>query len=267
MTDAAHYPADSRISVTRGIRDALQQRHFTQVPAASYRLTKDLVRPQQSFLREWDHLELDGYLQNNAGFRRRRFGLFYLGPGGNELLPLPSDAYFQSLDVNPYAGGITRHFAPLTTPFAGNELLQELIWLFFRQLPIEDDRLSHPWLVDVHQIRITATAEEQGEPTPEGPHHDGEEFGVIQLVQRRNVVGGTSTVYDNDGKPILSCTLTEPMDTLIVWDPHVMHGVSPIRPVDPDEPAIRDTLLIGYDPCPQLERPLTASLESAASTE
>jgi hypothetical protein len=49
------------------------------------------------------------------------------------------------------------------------------------------------------------------------------------------------------------------MDTLIVWDPHVLHGVSPTRPVDPDEQAIRDTLLIGYDP-----RTTRASCESIA---
>ena len=256
MTDTSHDRAHSRISVAPGIREALHKMRFTQVDAASYRLREDLVAAQRRFIREWNHLEPDRHLQKGAGFRRRRFALFYFSPGSNDLRVLPSGTYFQPQKINPYAGGIDRHFAPLTPAAASNEFLHELIRLFFRQLSIQGDRLSHPWLVDVHQIRITATAAEQGEPTPEGPHHDGEEFGVVQLVQRRNVAGGISTVYTNEGEPVWSCTLREPMDTLFLWDPHVQHGVSPIRPVNPDQPAIRDTLLIGYDPRPRLERPV-----------
>ena len=267
MTDTSHHPAHARISVAPGIQNALQERHFTQVDAASYRLADDLAARQRLFFREWDYLEPDVYLRDGASFRRRRFALFYFSPSNDGLLPLPPDTYFQSLDVNPYAGGVSRRFA-LFTPFAvRNEFLHELIRLLFGQLPIELDRLSHPWLVDIHQIRITATAEEQGEPAPEGPHHDGEEFGVIQLVQRRNVAGGVTTVYSNEGKPISSSTLREPMDTLMLWDPHVMHGVSPIRPVNPDEPGIRDTLLIGFDPRPLLQRPVPVLPHRAPSTE
>ncbi len=251
MTDSPHQP---RISVTDGIRNALQKTHFAQVDAASYRLADDLTVAQSRLFREWDHLEPDEYLRHGASFRRRRFALFYLNPGSNELLQLPADTYHQTLDINPYAGGISRRFAPLSPTAVRNEFLHELIRLHFRQLPIEPHRLAHPWLVDVHQIRITATAEEQGEPAPEGPRHDGEEFGVSQLVQRRNVTGGISTVYPAEEQPS-ACTLRDPMDTLMLCDAHVMHGVSPIRPQDPAEPGIRDTLLIGYDPRPQLERP------------
>jgi hypothetical protein len=238
------------MSVAPGIKKALQKRHFAQVDAASYQLAGDLVAAQQLFFEEWNHLKPDNYLRDGASFRLRRFTLFSFDPGSDELLPLPPDTYFQSLDVNAYAGGLSRRFAPLRPQAVSNEFLHQLIRLMFRQLPIEPDRLSQPWLVDVHQIRITAVAGEDGQPTPEGPHHDGEEFGIIQLVQRRNVTGGTSTVYSNDQEPVSSHTLNQPMDTLIVWDPHVMHGVSPLRPADPDTPGIRDTLLIGYDPLP-----------------
>lgn len=251
MIDSGHSP---RISVVEGIRTALQKRHFAQVNAAGYQLNDDLTVAQRLLFREWDHLEPDVYLREGANFRRRRFALFYFNPGSDELLRLPQDTYLQAVDINRYAGGISRRFAPFRPTAVRNEYLNELIRLLFRQLPIEPDKLVHPWLVDVHQIRITATAEEQGEPAPEGPHHDGEEFGVIQLVRRRNVTGGINTVYSAEEQQ-LSCTLREPMDTLMLWDPHVTHGVSPIRPLDPAEPGIRDTLLIGYDPRPLLGRP------------
>lgn len=254
MTNACHQPAQCGISVLPGTQNALKKMQFAQIDGACYRLDDDLAVAQRRLFREWDHLEPDDYLRDGASFRRRRFALFYLNAGTNELLPLPSDTYFQAHDVNSYAGGISRRFAPLRPTAGRNQFLHELIRLLFGQLPIEPDRLSHPWLVDVHQIRITTTAKERGEPAPEGPHHDGEEFGVIQLVQRRNVTGGMTTVYSGE-EPLLSCTLRKPMDTLLLWDPHVMHGVSPIRPLDPAEPGIRDTLLIGYDPRPLLERP------------
>ena len=267
MTDAKYDPARSGISVAPGIREALQKRHFTQIDGASFRRTDDFALGQRRLSGDWNHLEPDGHLRDGAHFRRRRFATFYFSPGSNELLPLPSDTYFQSSEVNAYAGGVDRNFAPVRPSVVRSGILQGLIRLFFQQLPIEGDRLSHPWLVDIHQIRITATAGEQGEPTPEGPHHDGEEFGVIMLVQRQNVAGGISTVYTNKGEPVSSYTLSQPMDTLILWDPHVQHGVSPIRPVDPGEPAIRDTLLIGYDPRPRLERPVRASLDRTPSTK
>ena len=254
MTNTCHRPEHSGISVVPGIKNALQKRYFAQVDGACYRLADDLATAQRHLFSEWDHLELDDHLRDGASFRRRRFGLFYLNAGSDELLPLPPTTYFQTSDINRYAGGIRRSFAPMRPTAVGNRFLHELIRLLFRQLPIEPDRLSHPWLVDVHQIRITTTATEHGEPTPEGPHHDGEEFGVIQVIQRRNVVGGITTVYSGE-EQVSSCTLREPMDTLLLWDPHVMHGVSPIRPLDPAEEGIRDTLLIGYDPAPLLERP------------
>jgi len=254
VISTCHQPSHSGISVVSGIQSALRKRHFAQIGGAGYRLGDDLAVAQRRFYREWDHLEPDDYLRDGATFRRRRFALFYLNPANNDLLPLPDGTYFQALDTNQYAGGISRRFAPLRAPAVRSQFLHELIRLLFRQLPIEPDRLSHPWLVDVHQIRITTTAEEQGEPAPEGPHRDGEEFGVIQLVQRQNVIGGITTVYPGE-EPLSSYTLREPMDTLLLWDPHVMHGVSPIHPLDPAEPGIRDTLLIGYDPAPLLERP------------
>ena len=249
MTNTCHQPAQGQISVVPGIQSALRKRNFAQVDGACYRVADDLAVAQRRLFREWDHLEPDDYLRDGANFRRRRFALFYFNPGSDELLPLPPGTYFQDLDINNYAGGISRRFAPIRPTAGKNEFLHELIRLLFRQLPIEPDRLSHPWLVDVHQIRITATAQEQGEPAPEGPHHDGEEFGVIHLVNRTNVAGGITTVYSNQ-EPLSSCTLREPLDTLLLWDPQVMHGVSPIGAVNPDEPGIRDTLLIGYDPRP-----------------
>ena len=67
--------------------------------------------------------------------------------------------------------------------------------------------------------------------------------------------GGINGIYDNDRKPLAICTLRQPMDSVLVWDPHVMHGVTPIWPANPREQGIRDVLVIGYNYRPNLQRP------------
>ena len=177
------------------------------------------------------------------------------------MSPLKSDTYFQSAKLNGYAGGIDRKFEPVLESTLTNPFLQALIHFDFRQLPIESGAETHPWRVDLHQVRIIGSNQEAGEPTPEGIHHDGEEFVCIHMAKRVNVIGGESHVYDNDSKLLESHTLRHPMDSMILWDPHVMHTVDPIRPENPGELAIRDVLLIGFDPAPDLEQPMQTGRE------
>ena len=214
-----------------------------------------LDTPRQAFLSDWQSLPADEYLQDGDCFRFRRFTLFNFLPRTGELRAVPSASYFQSQKHNRYAGGVARRFAPFLDESLENPFLDHLIRCDFSQLPVEDNTLDHPWLVDVHQVRIRATLHEEGKPTPEGVHHDGEEFVCIHLVDRKNVGGGVSTVYDNQSYPLFDCGLKEPMDTMILWDPHVMHAVSPITPVCHTAEATRDVLLIGFDPSPDLRPP------------
>lgn len=168
---------------------------------------------------------------------------------------MPPVPYFQSDQVNKYAGGIMRDFAPLLESTQNNQFLLNLIQFNFEYFPVEDHMREHPWEVDVHQFRIIGKPDEQGEPTPEGIHHDDDDFNVIHLMQRTNVVGGVNGVYDNDKKMLASTTLSDFMDSVFVWDPYVMHGVTPIHPKDSDSPSIRDVMVIGYNAKPDLQRP------------
>ncbi len=102
----------------------------------------------------------------------------------------------------------------------------------------------------MHFFRVVGRPDELGEPGPEGIHRDGEEFGAIHLIQRKNVAGGVNSVYDNDGQLLASFILEDPLDSLILWNPHTLHSVSPIRPEVAGEPAIRDTLIMGFDHAP-----------------
>jgi len=229
--------------IHRDLRDSM----YAWIPASRFSIAPSLWEERKQLWSEWDHLLPDRYLKNGGSFRTRRLGFFELRPATGDLRPLSHTSYYQSHETNSYAGGIHRQFAPLRDSTVTNEFLHELIRFNFSQFPLEDWQGSCPWTIDVHLFRILGGGNEAGEPTPEGVHHDGDEFNAIHLVQRQNVAGGVSCVYDNDQCPLQSFTLQESMDSLIVWDPHVMHSVSPIRPQALGQPAIRDTLIIGYN--------------------
>lgn len=68
------------------------------------------------------------------------------------------------------------------------------------------------------------------------------------LINRHNVCGGESLIYSLEGKLLAQFNLVSVLDTLVLWDLYVLHEVSKIKPVKRDAPAIRDLLLVGFDP-------------------
>jgi hypothetical protein len=256
-----HGPADDQTGRAARHRDA----GFRLDTPRSLVDRPELLPHWRRLTRDWDHLELDRYLQAGATFRRRRYGRYYWSPATDALLALPHETYFQPTDQNTYAGGIRRDFAPLRPNTAGNPFLAALVRCTFACLPLAEERRRRTWEVRIHQIRIIASMNEAGQPAPEGIHQDGTDFLTLHLVRRRNVVGGRSTIYDLDRKPIVSCTMRKTLDSLILEDPRIMHGVTPVHPADGRTEGVRDLLGVDfiYDPSP--ERHATSSRPHGAS--
>jgi hypothetical protein len=204
-------------------------------------------------------LEFDPYLKHGANFRLRRYGRYSWSPASSALLVLPHQPYFQSSSENSYAGGIVREFAPLLPETVHNPFLAALVRCTFACLPVSRERQRQTWEVRIHQIRIAATRDEPGQPAPEGIHQDGTDFLTLHLVHRRNVIGGESTIYNLDRKPIQSLTLREALDSLILEDPRIMHGVTPIHSADGRTTGTRDLLGIDFLYDPTLEPPVSLS--------
>jgi hypothetical protein len=95
-----------------------------------------------------------------------------------------------------------------------------------------------------------------GLPAPEGIHQDGTDFLTLHLVRRHNVEGAETTIYDLDRKPIQRITMQETLDSLILEDPRIMHGVTAVQSADGKTSAIRDLMGIDFIYCPELERPV-----------
>ena len=80
----------------------------------------------------------------------------------------------------------------------------------------------------------------------EGAHRDGTDFVLVMMVRRVNIASGTTEIFDLAQRRLDSFTLTDPLDTALVNDRKVMHGVTPIEPLDPTQPAYRDVLVATY---------------------
>jgi hypothetical protein len=237
------------------VRREIAERGFAWIPRAAWSLGPRWEPHWQRLGKDWDHLELDGYLEGGAQFRRRRYGRFYWSPADGTLAALPLEPYFQPEDENPYAGGVAREFAPLRADTVDNPFLHALVRTTFACLPVAGDRQDATWEVRIHQIRIVATPEEPGQPAPEGIHQDGTDFLTLHLVRLQNIAGGESTIYDLDRKPIWRYTMRETFDSLILEDPRIMHGVTPVYPADGGTVGTRDMLGVDFLYRPHLQRP------------
>jgi hypothetical protein len=133
--------------------------------------------------------------------------------------------------------------------------VRSLVDACFAALPIPDERRSEIWEVRMHQMRIVATAHLPGLPTPEGIHQDGTDFQTLHLLRRDNIAGGDTTIYGLDRAPLFDCTLRDVLDTLILEDPRVMHGVTPVTSADRRTPGKRDIFGIDYHYRPHLRHP------------
>lgn len=196
------------------------------------------------FACHWDVLAPDHYAAELGLRRLRRYGLYSFIDG--LATAMPNGVFVQPQDSNPLYIDRDRHFEPLTDAFASDPLLSRLLTLLSRFANALDD--VPDWVVKVHPFRVLASADGEGQPTPEGLHRDGVTLVTSLLVRRSNAVGGESSVFDLAGQQLLTATLAESGTLLLGDDRRTAHGVSPIRPVDTTAPALRDVLVITFAP-------------------
>ncbi|HZA09217.1 2OG-Fe dioxygenase family protein [Mycobacterium sp.] len=198
------------------------------------------------FASHWEQLAPDSYAAELGTRRLRRYGHLLFRPADGVAKPMPHHAFVQPAHSNPLYLQRDRHFEPLTDAFAADPLLHGLLRLLGGVATALDDLPE--WSAKVTPFRVFASADAAGQPTPEGLHRDGVTLVTSLLIGRRNAAGGESAVYDLDGRRLLTTTLSEPGTLLLGDDRRTLHGVSPIRPLDPAEPARRDVLVITFAP-------------------
>jgi hypothetical protein len=198
------------------------------------------------FAAHWEELAPDPYAAELGTQRLRRYGHFLFSPASGKFKPMPHDVFVQPEESNPLYVATDRRFEPLTDAFAKDPLLEEILTLLGQLATALDDKPE--WSAKVTPFRVLASTEGAGQPTPEGMHRDGVTLVTSLLIGRTNAIGGESTVTDLEGRRLVTTTLQEPGMLLLGDDRRTLHGVSPIRPRDPAQPAQRDVLVITFAP-------------------
>jgi hypothetical protein len=196
------------------------------------------------FAESWNHLATDTYMADGGRYRRRRHAV-YAARDGHAIVRAPHQPHYQAREYNSLNGGIARWFEPIDGAIGDGPTMTSIL-RFCRGLfqPLTPNVAR--WHVEVHQFRIEARPGEDGRPTPEGVHRDGVDYVLVMLVARENVVSGTTTVHDANGRPFDSFTLTYPLEAVVLDDARVAHGVTPIERRDPSRPAFRDVLVVTW---------------------
>ena len=202
----------------------------------------DGLRDWTAFAASWNDLGLDTYMADGGRYRKRRHAAFRAAPDG--IARKPNQPHYQSRDFNALNGGIARWFEPMLDAAAGTAAFQSILKfcneLFTGLTPVP------AWHVEAHQFRIEARPDAAGRPTPEGMHQDGVDWVLVLMIDRENIAEGETSIHGLDKGLLGSFTLREPLDSALVDDHRVFHGVTPVRALDPAKPAHRDVLVVTF---------------------
>lgn len=102
--------------------------------------------------------------------------------------------------------------------------------------------------IEVHQFRIKAQKNDTGKPTPEGIHRDGVDFVLMAIINRHNVRGGMTKIYDLNKNLKTEFMLENFLDVALIDDHQVYHSVTEIQVNDftLGDTGLRDVLVITF---------------------
>ena len=200
----------------------------------------------EDFAASWNDLGVDTYMADGGRYRRRRYAAYSVGAGA--IRRKPHQPHYQSRDYNALNGGIARWFEPVTEHIASHPALLAILGTSYEIFTSCTPPHTRPasWHVEVHQFRVEASHGAAGKPTPEGLHRDGVDWVLVMLVRRENVTSGETNIHDLLKRQLGSFTLCAPLESALVDDDRVYHGVTPVTPIDPHAPSFRDVLVATF---------------------
>ena len=159
----------------------------------------------------------------------------------NNLSQVPHRAHWQSVDYNALHGGMERWFEPMLEATVNTPAWTQLLKAFAHTAAQVRGTPDTKWCIEAHQFRIDTT-DGIGRPTPEGAHRDGVDFVAVFMVNRTDIKGGETRVFEANGPQGERFTLSEPWSLMLLDDTRVIHESTPIQPLA--EGGHRDTLVL-----------------------
>lgn len=197
----------------------------------------DLPTPADEVMKAFEALPQDPYTP--GGHRSRRFSQFKMTHDGEgwQLKRLPHRPFIQATVYNPLVGGMARHLEPLTIDPAPH------IVYGAEAFPLDIDDV---WQINVHQCRVVTAPGLPGISVPEGPHHDGHDFGMLAVFRRHNIAGGETQLIPNEGGKPFFRTVLEANQALIYEDSAMLHYATDIEPLSA-EGGFRDLWIVAFN--------------------
>jgi hypothetical protein len=207
---------------------------------ASYILEMLTAIQVESLIPSFNNLPVDPYLPDGYRFRR----LSHFRVEGDRLIKLPHRRMFQSKTYNSLLGDVIREYDELDDALVELEDFQRLVWEFFQFCQL----CSTSKEIAVHQIRITASSDQAGNPAPEGIHRDGVDLVGIFSVNRQRIDGAETHLYKSKDAPPAFSKVLNPGEFLVFRDDQFFHFTSSVQPTT-DEQGVRDVFVLT---CPGL---------------
>ena len=189
----------------------------------------------------WSALPPDAHLKDGGRYRFRRHGCFVLDNASGGLTQTPHRAHWQPVEYNALHGGIERWFEPIEPAIAEHPAWRSLLTHLGQALA--RDGAVPTWYIEAHQFRVD-TQGGIGRPTPEGAHRDGVDYVAVILLERHDIKGGETRVFEAQGPHGVRFTLSDPWSLLLLDDARVIHESTPIQPLG--EHGWRDTLVLTF---------------------
>ena len=187
----------------------------------------------------WNDMPPDNYLKDGGRYRRRLHSSFVFEH--STLAQVPHRAHWQSVDYNALHGGMERWFEPMHANTVAAPAWAQLLTALANTASQVRGTSNTKWCIEAHQFRIDTT-DGIGRPTPEGAHRDGVDFVAVFMVNRTDIKGGETRVFEANGPQGERFTLSEPWSLMLLDDTRMIHESTPIQPLAVG--GHRDTLVL-----------------------
>lgn len=197
------------------------------------------------FIDSWNDLDMDQFMSDKGKYRTRKHATFVINNSDRIVVKNNYIPHFQTVDYNPLNGGIARYFTEIDKKTIENPIFQNLLqFAYFTFSEIK----SENWFIEAHQFRIKAKPNDLGKPTPEGIHRDGVDFVLMALINRQNIQGGMTRIYNLNKNLKTEFMLESFLDIALVDDHQIYHSVTEIQldDVERDQVGLRDVLVITF---------------------
>ena len=226
-----------------GIRSSLARAGYAFVEASEMRTALGrfgTLADWPAFAASWNDLHTDRYMADGGRYRRRRFGVFAAAPAASSRAAAPA-----ALSGPRLQHAERRHRALVRAGHAAIGDGASCARSSASARRCSRLRRRRPWHVEAHQFRIEARTANRASRRPEGMHRDGVDWVLVLLIDRAisRAARPPSTRRPAHARQLhadrsVRCGAGRRL--------RVYHGVTPVEPENPAQPAYRDVLVVTF---------------------